>query len=89
MKKLLGIVVLGLLWCNTSVAADIKLTRETTINDLLNNGYKIINVDLVKESGSRIFIKVFTLQDRNSRLIICNLKFDHNGYLDDKFCIKP
>jgi len=30
MKKFLGILVLGLLWCNTSFAADFKWTRVTT-----------------------------------------------------------
>ena len=40
MKKLLGIVVLCLLWCNVSVAEIEKLPEGTTVNSLLKDLYK-------------------------------------------------
>ena len=89
MKKLLGILVPGLL-LSSNANSDVKLTSETTINDLLNDGYKIINEDIVKRNDSKHFLKVFTLQASNSSLIICTVGFDNEGMLDSKtICIKP
>ena len=87
MKKLLGIVVLGLL-LSSNANADIELTNKTTINDLLKNGYKITNQDIVTSQDSRRFIKVFTLQNRSS-LIICNVAFERDGGWDGLHCYKP
>ena len=50
MKKLLGILVLGLLWCNTAFAEEkIKIPEDfefkpVTVNSLVAEGYKIIDV---------------------------------------------
>ena len=45
MKKLLGIVVLGLLWCNVGVAE--------TMNEPLDDNYKIAKEELVKFEKKR------------------------------------
>ena len=83
MKKLLAIVVLGLLLSSNAYA------KVNEINKLLNDGYKIIKEDIVSREDSTRFIKVFTLQNRKSSLIICNVSFDSGGRFDDVYCIKP
>ena len=65
------------------------ITIKDGINKLLDDGYKIINEDIVSKRDSNRFIKVFTLQNRGSSLVICNLAFDSSGHLEDFFCIKP
>ena len=47
MKKLLGILVLGLLWCNVSYAELEKLPEGTTVNSLLKDGYRLFSTDIV------------------------------------------
>jgi len=61
----------------------------SSINKLIENGYKIISEDIVSRSDSNRFIKTFTLQNKKSSLIICNVAFDNDGFLDDYRCIKP
>ena len=41
MKKLLGIVVLGLFWCNISIADDLLSILGVKLRDQINN-YKIL-----------------------------------------------
>ena len=83
MKKLLAIIVLGLLWSGNLLA------ERTTVNDLLKDGYKIINEDIVSRTDSTSFIKVLTLQNRNSALMICTVAFDAGGTPDDMNCVEP
>ena len=89
MKKLLVILVLGL-FTSWSVNADIKLTSETTINDVLNDGYRITKEDTIQSKNNKSFIKVFTLEALNSYIIICTVGFDNDGFLNQKtLCYKP
>ena len=60
-----------------------------SVNKLIEDGYKIISEDIVSSSDSNRFIKTFTLQNKKSSLIICNVAFDNDGFLDDYRCIKP
>jgi len=61
----------------------------SSINKLIENGYKIISEDIVSRSDSNRFIKTFTLQNKKSSLVICNITFGNDGFLDDYRCIKP
>ncbi len=60
-----------------------------SVNKLIQDGYKIINEDIVKRQNSRRFTKVFTLQNKKSSLIICSLLFDSDGYLEEVKCVLP
>ena len=52
MKKLLGIVVLGLLWCNVGVADYIVTGKITGMEcGMFGIKCKIVNVDAVKKDG--------------------------------------
>ena len=62
MKKLLGIVVLGLLWCNVGFA------DELTVNSLLKNGYKISKDETIK-LGEMQAMKIITLTKGNSKYL--------------------
>tara|TARA_B110000211_G_C13813444_1_gene435973 strand:+ start:13 stop:276 length:264 start_codon:yes stop_codon:yes gene_type:complete len=73
MKKLLGILVLGLLWCNVGFAGE--LTGTETISQLLDKGYKIINED---SSKATLYMKHFTLRKKSS-LVICTVRINTNG----------
>ena len=61
----------------------------SSINKLIENGYKIISEDIVSSPDSNRFIKTFTLQNKKSSLVICNVSFGSDGFLDDYRCIKP
>ena len=65
MKKLLGILVLGLLWCNVGFA------EEFTINGLLKDGYKIIKNETKVADGK--VVKIITLTKGKS-YVICAIK---------------
>ena len=60
MKKLLGILVLGLLWCNVGFA-DVKFQKtKLKIDDLVQNGYRLFTVQLdgqVVGKGVYVFTK--------------------------------
>jgi len=56
MKKLLGILILGLLWCNVGFAE--------TMNELLDDNYKITKEELVK--FDTYAYKIFTLKKGNN-----------------------
>ena len=108
MKKLLGIVVLGLLWCNVGVAAKsinelqeeackkkpddpkckairkkaFEAKKSNSLNNYLNEGYKITSEELVK--GERYLLTIFVLKRRGS-IVIC--KFNH--FSNGTTCRKP
>ena len=65
MKKAIGIIILGLLWCNVGFA------EELTINSLLKDGYKIIKNE-TKVADGRV-IKIITLTKGKS-YVICATK---------------
>ena len=65
MKKLLAILVLGLLWCNVGFA------EEFTINSLLKDGYKIIKNETKVADGK--VVKIITLTKGKS-YVICATK---------------
>ena len=84
MKKLLMILSLSLLSSGSATSNELS-----SINKLIKNGYKIISEDIVSSSNSNRFIKTFTLQNKKSSLIICNVAFDNDGYPDDFSCTEP
>ena len=84
MKKLLMILSLSLLSSGSATSNELS-----SINKLIENGYKIISEDIVSSSDSNRFIKTFTLQNKKSSLIICNVAFDNDGYPDDFSCTEP
>ena len=84
MKKLLIIMGLSLLSSGSATSNELS-----SINKLIENGYKIISEDIVSSSDSNRFIKTFTLQNKKSSLIICNVAFDNDGYPDDFSCTEP
>ena len=56
-KKLLSIIVLGFLLSGNAYADDVKfLPKETTVNSLMQDGYKLIDTDSVtwKEGSERV-----------------------------------
>jgi len=65
-KKLLGILLLGLLWCNVSFAVGVDYN---SLNENLKKGYKI-----TKETSSQK-IKTFTLKNEKNEVIICTVTF--------------
>ena len=65
MKKLLAIIILGLLWCN------VGFTEELTINSLLQDGYKIIKNETKVADGE--VVKIITLTKGKS-YVICATK---------------
>ena len=65
MKKLLAIVVLGLLWNSVGLATD------KTMEELLEDNYKVTKEELIK--FERYAQKIFTLKKRN-KVIVCSVK---------------
>jgi hypothetical protein len=72
MKKLLGIIVLGLLWCNISTG-EIKLIEEElvsqgtgesiTISTVCVDGYKFVTVyDQAYDKGNRVSVSTSITQ---------------------------
>jgi hypothetical protein len=86
MKKLLMILSLSLLSSGSATSNELS---SNSINKLIESGYKIISEDIVSSSNSNRFIKTFTLQNKKSSLVICNITFGNDGFLDDYRCIKP
>ena len=79
MKKLLGILVLGLLWCNVGFA-------ETTnsVNHYTKQNYKIIKQTTVADGA----FQVFTLEKRG-HVVICSVRFKGiSGYRGTR-CYEP
>ena len=84
MKKLFLYTLISL-----AVSLSANSDELSSINKLIENGYKIISEDIITRQDSKSFIKTFTLQNKKSSLIICNVSFDSGGYLDDFSCLKP
>tara|TARA_B100001175_G_C18908811_1_gene356829 strand:+ start:67 stop:318 length:252 start_codon:yes stop_codon:yes gene_type:complete len=83
MKKLLGIVVLCLLWCNVGFAEKINQSMQ----ELLNNNYKITKEELIK--WDRYAHKVFTLKKRKN-VIVCSVKiYRSTGVSSISKCMIP
>jgi len=79
MKKLLGIVVLSLLWCNVGFAE--------TMNKILDDGYKITKEELVK-FDTRAF-KTFTLKKKQN-IKVCTVKISKaSGISSYSKCMTP
>ena len=54
MKKAIGIIILGLLWCSFSNAGELKeLPNDTTVNSLLQNGWKLYSTNAVATSDAK------------------------------------
>ena len=66
MKKLLGIVVLGLFLSINAYAED-----ALTVNGLLKKGFKITKEELVKKSETLSPVKILTLRKGNSDHALC------------------
>ena len=66
MKKLLAIIVLGLLWNSVGLATD------KTMEELLEDNYKVTKEELIK-FDERYAQKIFTLKKRN-KVIVCSIK---------------
>ena len=66
MKKLLGILVLVLMWCNVGFADEISYD---SLNENIKKGYKI-----TKETSSQK-IKTFTLKNGKNEVVICVVFF--------------
>ena len=81
MKKLLGIIVLGLLFSGNAYA------EEMTVKSLLDEGYKITKEELVK--FDRYAQKIFTLKKRN-QVKICTVMINKvTGVSNNSICVTP
>ena len=65
MKKLLAIIVLGLLWNS------VRLATDKTMEELLEENYKVTKEELIK--FERYAQKILTLKKRN-KVIVCSVK---------------
>jgi hypothetical protein len=93
MKKLLSIIVLGLLlsgngYSNEKVEV---LAKDTTVNDLLNEGYRLSSTNVLPPQdfgSSRLFYHLV----KGKKLVTCVLR---NGDEDEDegrfvvFCVRP
>ena len=85
MKKLLGIIVLGLLLSGNGYAKE--LTGEETISELLYKGFKIINEASNSSNNNMSMIKIFTLHNkRDDKLVICSVKIMGTGKINKTRC---
>ena len=81
MKKLLAIIVLGLLWNSVGLATN------KTMEELLSDNYKITKEELIK--FDRHAHKIFTLKKRNS-VIVCSIKISRlSGIKNYSKCMTP
>ena len=79
MKKLLGILVLSLLWCNVGFAE--------TMNELLDDNYKITKKELVK--FDTYAYKIFTLKKGNN-IKVCSIGIRKMGGISSTSkCMTP
>ena len=81
MKKLLGIVVLGLLLSSNAYANDL------TVNGLLKEGFKIKKDELTKSSNG-ITMKVITFT-KGQEYAICSISINLYSGPGDANCKKP
>ena len=77
MKKLL-IILVALLWCNVAVAE--------TMEELLNDKYKITKEELVK--FDRYAHKIFTLK-KGKNVKVCTVKINTFGVSQNSRCMTP
>ena len=85
MKKLLSIIVLGLLLGGNGYAKE--LTGEETISELLYKGFKIINEASNSSNNNMSMIKIFTLHNRHDdKLVICSVKIMGTGKINKTRC---
>ena len=84
MKKLLGIVILGLFLSVNTYAEDVL-----TVNSLLKEGFKITKEELVKNSDSLTSLKILTLKKGNSVYALCSIKISRTYGPSAADCIKP
>ena len=73
MNKLLGILVLGLMWSN------IGLAEELSVNSLLQEGFKVSKEETIKSSESRRVTKIITLTKGKSQYAICTVIINSVG----------
>tara|TARA_Y100000768_G_C23857801_1_gene624171 strand:- start:659 stop:946 length:288 start_codon:yes stop_codon:yes gene_type:complete len=83
MKKLLVILVLGLLWCN------IGLAEELSVNSLLQEGFKVSKEETIKSFESRRVIKIITLTKGKSQYAICTVIINSVGAISSTKCRMP
>ena len=79
MKKLLGILVLGLLWCNVGVAE-----IENSVNYYTKQNYKIIKHTSLGEG----YVQMITLK-KGGHVIICTVIFRNQMNYRNTSCIEP
>ena len=80
MKKLLAIVVLGLLWHGNANAEKI------TMNKLLEDKYTITKQELIKFEEDAF--KIFTLR-KGKNIMICSVHIEIYGIESSSECMKP
>jgi len=80
MKKLLSIIALGLLLSGNSYAEE-----KITVNSLLNQGYKIVNKELIQYQDSGT--KIISLMKKND-YFVCTFKASPY-FKAETNCIKP
>jgi len=83
MKKVIGILVLGLLWCNVGFAERMN----KSMKELLNDNYKITKEELVV--FDRYAHKIFTLK-KGRNVIVCSVKiYKSSGVANTSSCMTP
>ena len=88
MKKLLGILILGLLWCNVSVAEIEKLPEGTTVNSLLKDGYKLFSTNVVAPSKNQLGALIYNLI-KGKVLVTCLMNASGGEVKSKVVCLKP
>ena len=83
MNKLLGILVLGLMWSN------IGLAEELSVNSLLQEGFKVSKEETIKSSESRRVTKIITLTKGKSQYAICTVIINSGGNIGSTKCQIP
>jgi len=78
MKKLLGIIVLGLFLCGSAYAE--------TMNEWIKKGYKVKNEDIVTTKNSRVATKVYTLMHRRGYIVICTVRISSSSSIHKTEC---
>ena len=83
MKKLLGIVVLGLLMSGNAYAND-----TLTVNGILKEGFKITKEELIQGEGT-VSVKILTLRKGSSEYAICTIGIYRSSAPKSANCKKP
>ena len=86
MKKLLGILVLGLLWCNVGFAEEKKPKYSYSLNDnIIVHGWKIKSSKIIKTStGSPL--ELYTLM-KGKWILKCQIYISEDKA--DNICLLP